>query len=476
MRRLWHSIRFRLALGTLVTVAAFGAAVGLTSFFWVQRSLEEQTRAFAHHEAQELSNVVAGLKSRAEVLAQEKSLNLLMPEDAVVALSVWSLDGELVYLLPKDDLVYAKPWAEGFAEARHGGYPERSLQVEGGPRALQVASLVSYRREPRWFVLATVSRDLMEGTLLDRYGFWYSRGLLIAMVLASLGSFLLLSRALKPVKTLVQDATVLAAVPGGRLTPPASGSELAELTVLLNSMLAKTEATVEALRHFTAHAGHELRTPLTRMRGEAEVALSSADPNQAREALSSILEELDGLRRVIDALHTLAQGEEPDLREEAPFPLEPLVTEIATEANLLGEARGVTVVGVVDAEPAIRGDRVLIARALWNLVDNAIKYSGQGGRIRLRLRETAESVLVEVEDEGVGFNGQDPEELFRPFVRGDPAPCGETGQGLGLALSRAIARRHGGDVTANQTEQGARFVFSLPAEPAAKRQDQPVLG
>jgi signal transduction histidine kinase len=468
-----HSIQVKLTLAVAGVIAALGGAFALTSYVWLRGNLEDELEVFALHEIDEVAAVIAGATALDDAKHLE-ALGHLLPEEGVLSLEVWSLDGSRVYP-PAEPGAAAARLPESLAAARLGGRVFDDVQPEGGIPGLRATRMVRYEREPRWLVTATVSRSRADEALA-RFGRSSAAGVLAATLLVAAGSLMVLSRALRPMQDLVADAVILTREGGGgRLDEPPRGSELGELAALLNRMLAQTEQSLDRLRRFTANAGHELRTPLTRIRGEVDAALTASDLATAREALARVLEDLDSLRQVIDGLLDLAQGEEPVLDAEPPIELSGLVEEVVGEAALVGSERGVRIELERPPRALARGSRALLARVLWNLIDNAIRASAPGGRVRVRLARLAGGqVAIDVEDDGPGLDpGADRDTLFEPFVQARAGAGGGDGLGLGLALSRAIARRHAGDLLWLEPDSlpGARLRLLLPAveEPIGAR-------
>jgi signal transduction histidine kinase len=469
-----HSIQVKLTLAVAGVVAGLGSAFALSSYVWLGSNLENELEAFALHEIDEVAAVVAGATTLDDAVRLD-ALGQLLPEEGVLSLEVWSLDGSRAYPPPGEPAPAPALPLEALAAARSGRPVFDDVRPDGGTAGLRALRLVQYGREPRWLVTATVSRSRADDALA-RFARFSAAGVLAATLLVAAGGLALLSRALRPMQDLVADAVILAREGGrGRLREPPRGSELGELARLLNRLLAQTEQSLARLRRFTADAGHELRTPLTRIRGEVDSALAASDLATAREALARVLEELDSLRQVIDGLLDLAQGEEPVLDAEPPIELSDLVEEVVGEAALVGSERGVRIELERPPRALARGSRALLARVLWNLIDNAIRASAPGGRVRVRLARLAGGqVAIDVEDDGPGLDpGADRDTLFEPFVQARAGAGGGDGLGLGLALSRAIARRHAGDLLWLEPDSlpGARLRLLLPAveEPIGAR-------
>lgn len=454
------SIRSRLTAATTAVVFSVGLLLGVSTYVILRTSLNAEARKFAEHEAHELAAIIASAKTVEEFAARQEAFRGVFPEEGVIALEAWSLSGELVLRFPKGPSLGR--WEHGLSEAKRGKTPVEHISI-GDERALRAALLVTFGRDPRWITVAIVSRRHEDETL-TQFLQVYVVCLLVTTLFAFLGSLFLVTRALEPVHLLVQDTQRIANEgPSRRLEPPPPGSELEELVRLLNAMLARVEQTIDRLQTFTAHAGHELRTPLTRMRAEIEVALLKQDPALERRALESVLEETDLQRRVLDGLLSLARDQAPlDLPQEAVVSFSELIEEIAEEAAEVGASHEVTVERQIEPGLQVRGQRALLARIPWNVINNAFQLDPPPRTVIVRMAREGDQVVVDIDDDGPGLP-DDPEQLFVPFgVSSGPA---KTHNGLGLPLSRGIARRHGGDLIAMKATSlsGAKFRLTLPA-------------
>jgi signal transduction histidine kinase len=332
-------------------------------------------------------------------------------------------------------------------------------------------------REPRpgerWYVEALRSQATTD-RLLARFG----EGLLAAAVLgsavAAAGGLLLAQLAFRPFAALIADAAAIAADPlARRLRDPGTGDELAALTAVLNESLDRVAAGVASVRRFVHDASHELRTPLASLRLGSEALLRAELPVEARELAEGNLEEIERLARLVDDLLVLAraEGEGP-----APSPSRVDAAEllgfVAERVRPLAEAAAVAL--EVAAPPPgaalVAGDRDALVRLLWNLLDNAVKYTPAGGRVRLAAARAADKVRIAVEDTGAGVAPEDLPRLGERFFRGTRGRegGGPPGTGLGLAIARAIARRHGGGLDVeSEVGRGTRVIVTLPEAPAA---------
>jgi heavy metal sensor kinase len=287
----------------------------------------------------------------------------------------------------------------------------------------------------------------------------------VALTASALGGWFLARRALTPVDAMVEAARRIEAEDLTKRIPAPSGEdELARLGAVLNDMLARLERSFGAVRRFSADAAHELRTPLTILKGEIEVALRSSEaPVEIRRTLVSCLEEVDRLNSLMEDLLLMARMEGKAL-SAAPRPVN-LAEILKDAAPALSElaARAGNVCTVAAAPPQwIEGYDSLLFRLVFNLAENAIKYTPSGGRIEVTLEQQDGSAVLQVKDNGPGIPPDAQEHIFDRFYRGDPAREG-SGTGLGLALVRAIVELHRGQIhLSSDVGKGSCFRVTLP--------------
>ena len=282
------------------------------------------------------------------------------------------------------------------------------------------------------------------------------------------GSWWLANRAIAPVRAITAQATAIRAGSHHRILASADTHEYEQLIEVLNGMLARLDAAFEAQRQFTADASHELRSPLTALRGELElVRRRDRAPAEYRAVVDSALEEVERLCRVSDDLLTLARSDagvmEPRLRQAD---LAELVSH--TLERLRGRAEQSGIELRLHAPEQLRAcfDPDLIGRVLWNLLDNAVKFSRPGGVVDVWLRAESDQALVEVADAGPGIPVEQIPRLFERFFRVDESRttgAATSGTGLGLSIAMALVQLHGGEITVDNREGGgAVFRVRLP--------------
>ena len=251
--------------------------------------------------------------------------------------------------------------------------------------------------------------------------------------------------------------------------PEFADGEVLQLSRDVDDMIARLEGLVSSQRQFIAHAAHELRSPLTTLYGELQLALAKPRDDLAyREAIG---EALISTRRLRDLAEDLLAFARMGITREGGterVDLELLVAETCARLQKDAETRGVTLC-VTTVPVYVTGTATDLERVLRNLVENAIRYAGEGATVAIEVSKENEMAKLVVEDDGRGIAEGDAERIFEPFYRaprerGKPGP----GAGLGLAIVREIARAHGGEIALAPpaTGRGARFVVDLPLAPS----------
>jgi two-component system, OmpR family, sensor kinase len=274
-----------------------------------------------------------------------------------------------------------------------------------------------------------------------------------AALLAALLAAALTRRGLRPLRRLAAGAGEIerTADASTRLPERAVADEIGQLTGVLNRMLASLEAARAGERRFLADASHELRTPVTTLLGNVEYAARhGADP----EVLEELQRDARRLARLVDDLLALERAD-AGVSTEGEVDLGQVVRGVVS-AHAGGDGGRVASVGVDRA--VVRGDRRALARALENLVENALVHGPEDGRVTIELARVNGRALVTVRDEGPGPDPGDRDRLFERFWRGSGA-SGRPGSGLGLSIVSAIVDRHGGKVAI----EGSAFTLDLPA-------------
>jgi heavy metal sensor kinase len=242
--------------------------------------------------------------------------------------------------------------------------------------------------------------------------------------------------------------------------------EVQRLVQAFNAMIARLDASFRQMRQFNADVAHELRTPLAVLQGEMELTLQSrVISEEIRSLVASSLEEIEQLTRLINDLLTLAEADAgSQILSMGPINLRPLFEDLVEQMTLLAAERSIQVEMTQADDAWINGDDLWMRRALLNLLDNAIKYSKDGGHIEAWVRVDGASVHAGLRDEGIGIPATDVPHIFDRMYRSDPARSRRTGgTGLGLALVKWIVDAHRGQIQVeSRLDQGSTFEIRLP--------------
>jgi signal transduction histidine kinase len=315
----------------------------------------------------------------------------------------------------------------------------RLLTIRGGYRLLvgrDVSDAAAFRSQVRWALQ------------------WAG---LIALCVGLLGGTVMSRNILRRVEQVNRTSErVITGNLSDRVPVQGTGDEFDQLAANLNRMLDQIERLMTAMREVTDDVAHDLKTPLSRLRTRLEQALS--EPSAAsgqREAIRAAIDEADRLLATFNALLSIAELESGSLRDQTePLDLSEIARSAAELYEPVAEERGFVL--TIAAEPGVRvqGDRHLLAQALANLLDNALKYA-DGGEIAIRAFRRDGHAVLEVADRGPGISEADREAAFDRFFRLEQSRT-TPGNGLGLSLVRAIVRRHDGTVVLEDNAPGLR--------------------
>ncbi len=246
--------------------------------------------------------------------------------------------------------------------------------------------------------------------------------------------------------------------------------EMSQLADDLNHMLDRIEALITSQRQVTNNIAHDLRSPLNRMRNRMEVALLDRNSEAAalREVIADSVEDAENLLKTFNALLNIAQVEsraKDDFKHES---LSAICDDLAELYDVMTEEGEHSFAAHIERGLDIMGNRQLIAQAITNLLDNAVKYTPSGGHITLTAEQRGENIHVSVGDNGHGIPPDKRDEVLKRFVRLDSARS-TPGNGLGLSLVSAIVALHNGSLQLHDNKPGLRIEITLPSETAYLR-------
>jgi len=302
-------------------------------------------------------------------------------------------------------------------------------------------------------------------------------GLIAIPTVLFIGTFIglfLIRQTLKPVEDLAQQAQRISSESLSRRLPVIStDDEIGKLSLTLNDMIARLEHSIQGIHQFTADASHELRTPLTILQGEIELALKSmhARPCQGNsedcnKIFQSNLEEVNHLSRIVHHLLTLSRFDsEQNKVEFHPVCIDDILNKIEEPARFLAMQKNQKFHFEKNEKAIVMADASHLQELFLNLVDNAIKYTSQGGKIALFSTLHDSRVVIKISDTGVGIPEDHLDQIFDRFFRVDKERSRSLGgTGLGLAICREIVLTHKGTIRVeSKVGQGTTFTVTLPA-------------
>jgi two-component system OmpR family sensor kinase/two-component system sensor histidine kinase QseC len=424
-----------LLIALLAAVCGISVLAGLLTY---RRVLAETSTLFDY----QLRQMALSLRSQIPMAPRLE----LPPDqaDADFVIQIWDVYGTRVYF-SRPGLPLINATALGFADVRVGGRAWRTYGLQTLEGVIQIAQPVRVRESlARGAALRVVIPLLL---LLPLLG---------AVVVGVVGSGL---RPLRRVAGEVQRRDVHSLAPIAAVRLP---QEIEPLVNELNRLLSRLHAAFQTQRAFVADAAHELRSPLTALSLELQLLERAPDEAARREAFANLKAAAARAIHLVEQLLTLARNEprEP-IGELMPLALEQPVAEGIADAHALAAARAIEL--SLDADPVmIRGERESLRTLVRNLVDNAVRYTPEGGCVRVRTHTVPgrvagrDAALLEVSDSGPGIPFADRERAFDRFYRRAGSPHG--GSGLGLAIVKAIADRHAAQVSLGDAPEGGLLV------------------
>jgi heavy metal sensor kinase len=363
--------------------------------------------------------------------------------------------------------LFVSPGGEFLKTSGAGSEPNRPYRRRiNGERFWVLHETVAVGGTSYDVVVATAMDDFERA--IDRFELALYVAVPFFLGVATLGGYWLSRRALVPVDEITQAARDIGSQDlGKRLTVHKTGDELERLAETLNGMLTRLEAAFQRITKFTADASHELRTPVSVMRASAEIALrKSRTEDEYREALGQILHESERLSQLIEQLLILARSDSgsavlPMVRTDLTEPFR----NACQQASLRAEQKQLAFFERMPPQPLwVQGDSSSLERLFSVLLDNAVKYTPEGGRIDVQLNSEDGFAVAAIRDTGIGVAPQDVPHVFERFYRADRARSRDLGgSGLGLAIGSWIAQVHGGEIRLkSEPSRGSCFEVRLP--------------
>lgn len=466
-----HSIKFRFTIWYLIVLMLLIGALSVGVYFYLSHSLHQNLdRSLGLRATQlqtiqgvmssiavgefeeELGEVVLLYFKNGEELTNISARNVNVTLDS--ALIQQALDGKASYTTIKtaenrELRFYIVP----FRQEGPASLPGMQGMPPGGPSIESGAIAVGRSTTDIDESLAGLIRTLaIAGPL--------------TLVLAGAGGIFLAQRALKPVAQITRTAHEIEESDLSRRIPVQSKDELGRLASTLNQMIERLEKAFKRQQRFTSDASHELRTPLAVIQAESTLALNKErTANEYKQSLEIVSNESMLMAKVVDQLLTLARADSG--KEQLSFEeidLSELLAGVTAHAEILCRDKGLEFHSDRMETILVSGDRAKLRELFLNLLDNAIRYSPDGGKISLTLRRAEEMAVISITDTGIGISEEDIPHIFERFYRVDKARSRvENGAGLGLAICKYIAEIHGGRIeVVSRLGVGSTFSVWLP--------------
>jgi len=462
---MWHrSITFRLALYFALASTSVLLVIGYSVGRSVESHFVEMDTMELHGKLELVRHVLAKVRLPEEIQSLPERMDDALTGHEGLFVNISKPDGATIFATP--NAFFPEALLRGAASMGLSGYPETlSWKRDGhGYRGFATDASTEASELPLAVVAIAISTDQHHRFMAL---FYRSLWVAIAMGILSTGvlGWLAATRGLGPVREMAAVArNITVSRLSERLQTDASPVELRDLATAFNGMLSRLEDSFRRLSEFSSDLAHELRTPIANMMTQTQVALSrTRTADEYREVLYSNAEEFDRLARMISDMLFLAKADHGLIvPQSAPIELATEVQDLFEFYDALADDQGIKL--ALAGQGEVSGDRLMIRRAISNLLSNAINHTPRGGQVNVRIVSADNGVvrlLVENPSEGIA-----PEHLLRifdRFYRVDPSRQRSTdGAGLGLAIAKSIVTAHKGTVQAFSADGVTRFEIRLP--------------
>jgi heavy metal sensor kinase len=476
--RSWLTIHYVATLSCLLALTAIGGFYALDRM--AQKKFDTALWMLGVSEAEAIAATLrehGSQRPNIETLTDSRYAEVLGYKDQRLEKYVTVIDDQQLIADYSSNL--AAPLAinhELLTRAQAGEVVYQSVEVDGVGTLRIIYMPVHGVSVPHPFVVMLGLPESFVGSELRRFKIMTALALITLVLLTGASAMLLADRAISPIEKITATAESISSNNlQARLPEPRTGDQISRLAAVFNQMLARLEAAFEVEHLFTACAAHELRTPLTILKGEAQVTLRrrrSAEEYEA--ALKSSLEEIEKLVVCLDDLLLLARygGNKAELVKEV-VQLDEMIYQVAEKLRPLAAQKEIALDMETDA-CCVEGEAKALEHLLAKLLENALYYTPNGGRVTVQLCQQHDQIRLMVEDTGIGIKPEDKEHIFNCFYRSAAArKMRANGSGVGLALAAMIARLHDATIdVASEPGKGTRFILHFPAIEEPEKEEQ----
>jgi two-component system, OmpR family, sensor kinase len=463
-----RSIRFRMALWYAALLAGALVLFGAATYIGLERYLQNSLEESLIKQARSIGDVlILNINRSGEDYVENEITEHYSPEINGRFIRVTRGDGKRVFIsgVPRDGTFDPNhvpgpnvPIAQPFTQ---------EVEMSDGHELLLHTLPYTASGGTRYLIEVAAPYNQIESVLRGLL-LTFALGLPLIVALAIGGGYLLMRRALRPVDEIRQKAAQITSRNlSERLPVVHTGDEVERLATDLNRMIERLEESFLQINRFSADASHELRTPLTVLQGELESIAQGGQrlPADVRDTIGSALEETQRLAKIVENLLGISRLEAGEARKQPErLDFAELARSTADQMRLLAEEKHI-VLNCDGAELVeVEADPSRLKQVVVNLLDNAIKYTPEGGTVRVSVERRNNHAILQVADTGIGISPADKPHIFDRFYRADKARSRQMGgTGLGLSIVRSICLAHGGQVTVESAEgQGTVFNVEIP--------------
>jgi heavy metal sensor kinase len=459
------SIRFRLTAWYGSILVALGLLFGAYCYWRLDHFLSDYLiQLFAHRAERIAETLLANIGQNGEAYVGKEIETRYAPEANDRFIRVSNSDGIVIYISgqPNDQSFIPKEVPRPAT-----ALSQLSSRMEhAGSNQLLIATL-PFRAGQQKYEIEVGGSALPIKDVLRRFLVSLFAGLIVVLTVAIWGGSWVIKWALAPVKKITATAEEITSHHlDKRLPIVETGDEISNLSKTFNQMISRLDESFQSVNRFTADASHELRTPLTIIRGELETSLLDESLSKnVRETIYSLIEETENLSKIVQCLLSLSRLDSGGAQmERVRLNLTELVSTITDQMVPLADEKHVILTSQAQGRVEVEGDRVRLKQVVVNLLDNAIKYTPEGGTVTVEVDVSDHQARLEISDSGPGIPANDLPRVFDRFFRADQIRLGTIeGAGLGLSIVQSICTAHGGLVNAeNHVNGGCRFIVRLP--------------
>lgn len=448
-----HSIKFRFTIWYLLVLTLLLCLLGGSVYFFLSRNLFQHMDHDLEVRASQLQNTDAILTSITEGMFQEKV-------GEVVLLYYYS-EGTLQKFPPRYDSITLEP---KFIERAIDGEKVFDTVSTTEGKDLRICAVPLTRLQSAALVVGRPTEDIKHA--LDRFLFIFIIASVATLALAAWGGVFLARRALKPVDDISHTARNIEEGDLNQRIEVTTRDELGRLATTLNGMIERLQKSLQRQQQLTGDASHELRAPLAVIQAESSLALQKdRTAEEYKQSLETVTQEAGNMSAIIDQLLLLARADAGKVQlayEE--LNLGELIRDLSDDIEVLCQQKGLKLKTDIITGFIVVGDRVMLRQLFLNLLNNAIRYTPEGGSISVGMRTEKQKAAVIIDDTGIGIPAKDLPHIFERFYRVDKAHSRTEGSsGLGLSICQHIAEAHDGKIKVkSQPGKGSTFTVWLP--------------